>query len=437
MTFLFVFLIITFFLLTASKCLERFHVPSIIAMMLVGIVMGPHGLDFIKSFLGVLGRPDKILQVNYAIEVFNILGLIFIMVLAGFEMDPLIVRRERKSISTLSIFSIVATLAAGVAVALYLRLDYIGLILFTSLYCSHSVGIAFTLIKDLRIEKTRFGISILGTTMVADVISIIILSLSVGLKGQASKEAVNGGLSIFSLLNFGQNTVAFISVFLLFITGYVFLSFFVAPGFIRKLASHYKSVTLHSPLFFLLIILIFIFVGEFLGINLVVGAFIAGISISLSRVLHRFEEMDKILSNIGYGIFVPFMFFYIGSQTQIQSLFQVSNLVNTIVICLGLILSKTISGYAAMRISGFDRVQSLSAGLMIVPQLTATLAAADIGRTLNIISQDIFTSVVVMSIVTTIPIPIILQWLMKKYKPSFQYVDIQLPNIPEEQEPVI
>ena len=99
---------------------------------------------------------------------------------------------------------------------------------------------------------------------------------------------------------------------------------------------------------------------------------------------------------------------------------------------LGLVASKMFSGFAAMRICGFNNAQGVAAGLMTVPQLSATLAAAAIGKDLGLLSENFFNAIIILSIVTTLPIPSLVRAVLACNKKSFEETDYQVPDVVKE-----
>ena len=170
-----------------------------------------------------------------------------------------------------------------------------------------------------------------------------------------------------------------------------------------------------------------VLVGEVLGINLVVGAFVAGLSLApfiqrRERIMlfHKFE-------GIGYGFLIPFLFVSIGMETDFSILFAADNFAGNMTIIvltvLGLIGSKIISGYSALRICKYPGSQAFCAGLMTVPQLSATLAAASIGKELGMLDANFFNAVIILSIVTTLPIPTLVRLIIERIKTPFEPLD--------------
>ena len=85
-----------------------------------------------------------------------------------------------------------------------------------------------------------------------------------------------------------------------------------------------------------------------------------------------------------------------------------------------------------MRSCGFNNPQSLAAGLMTVPQLSATLAAAAIGKDLGLLNDNFFNAIIILSIVTTLPIPSLVRLVLSCNKSSFEETDVQVPDVVKE-----
>ena len=181
----------------------------------------------------------------------------------------------------------------------------------------------------------------------------------------------------------------------------------------------------------LMVIMITVLAGEFLGINMVVGAFIAGLA--LARLVKHSEGDIPLLArfeSIGYGLLIPFLFISIGMESNFRAFANVGNISIIILTVLGLVVSKIASGWIAMRLSGFGNRQGLCAGLMTVPQLSATLAAAAVGKDLGMLDDNFFNAIIILSIITTIPIPTLVRLIIERSGVKFaQEKDYPVPEV--------
>lgn len=429
--FLILFMILITLMAVMPLFLSRFKIPQVISLLIVGMVIGPNGLDLIEtlapalSFLG--GNPKMIEENSFTlINSLGSLGLLFLMTLAGMEADFKLIRSSRRPVVALSVLTFLLPAISGFLVYGYFRAeDFPGKLLYASLFASHSVGIVFPIIRELKITKTIFGSAVLISTVITDVASIVLLAVSVQMK----KVSVESGglqksLSLFDYVDPSIFGSFFTVVFLLIVLLYFCLVLYLVPkagDLIFRVLNNGEDMIMTC---FIFLILAVVLAGEFLGINLVVGAFLAGLG--LSRVMqdpryntaldvfHKFE-------GIGYGFLIPFLFISIGMKTDLRMLFESMNNVSIILLTVcGLVGSKVFSGWLALRLCGFSHLKGLCAGVMTVPQLSATLAAAAIGKELGMLDNNFFNAIIVLSIVTTLPVPNLVRWMIEHYHLRFR-----------------
>ncbi len=429
--FLILFMILITLMAVMPLFLSRFKIPQVISLLIVGMVIGPNGLDLIGklapalSFLG--GNPKMIEENSFTlINSLGSLGLLFLMTLAGMEADFKLIRSSRRPVVALSVLTFLLPAISGFLVYGYFRAeDFPGKLLYASLFASHSVGIVFPIIRELKITKTIFGSAVLISTVITDVASIVLLAVSVQMK----KVSVESGglqksLSLFDYVDPSIFGSFFTVVFLLIVLLYFCLVLYLVPkagDLIFRVLNNGEDMIMTC---FIFLILAVVLAGEFLGINLVVGAFLAGLGLSRvmqdSRyntaldVFHKFE-------GIGYGFLIPFLFISIGMKTDLRMLFESMNNVSIILLTVcGLVGSKVFSGWLALRLCGFSHLKGLCAGVMTVPQLSATLAAAAIGKELGMLDNNFFNAIIVLSIVTTLPVPNLVRWMIEHYHLRFR-----------------
>lgn len=418
--------------------LRRIQVPSVIALLLVGMLIGPTGigLDLINllsnalSFLGTPGAETETARqtaehFSSLVNSLGSLGLVMLMSLAGMEADFNLINSVRKPVVLLSIMTFLVPACAGYWVYSYFRPDDLpGKLLYASLFASHSVGIVFPVIRELNLTRTRFGASVLISTVITDIASIILLAVSVQLFRQhqgISHMVVNNTLSIFDHLDSSLFANSFIPVFLAIVLVYLVASIFIVNYIGKRLLKLFHPGEDMLITIMLLVILATVLVGELFGINLVVGAFIAGLG--LARVARsRGMLLFRRFESIGYGFLIPFLFVSIGMKTDFTVFGASGNLAIVLFTVFGLIASKLGSGFVAMRYCGFGSSASLAAGLMTVPQLSATLAAAAIGQEMGIIDQNFFNAIIILSIVTTLPVPNLVRWIISRSGEHFHEV---------------
>lgn len=420
-TFLILFLILIALAAIVPQALRRYHIPHVISLLLVGILIGPNAFDLIGLLATHFARGYPVPQMLATVDGIGMLGLIFLMALAGMEVDLDIVRREKSAVAWLSIVTFAIPAVAGYCVyAVFRPDDMIGKLMYASLFASHSVGVVFPVIREMKISQTRFGVAVLASTVITDMASLILLALCVQLKRHQVPAEITS-ISIFDHIPPESLGAAFLPLFLIVVLGYVLLSFWLVPKLGGKLLGKFHDGDEAQITFFLLTVLFVVFVGELIGVSVVVGAFVAGMGLARVKAILRDERaLHKRLERIGYGLIIPFLFLSIGMQTDPGLLWAGGSSVAVIVLTVvGLVASKVFSGWLAMRLSGFGNDKGLCAGLMTVPQLSATLAAAAIGKELGILDEQFFNAIVLLAVLTTLPAPILVKLIISRRKITF------------------
>ena len=130
----------------------------------------------------------------------------FMMMLAGMEADFKMIREAKKPLILLSILTFLIPAISGFLIYQYFKTDdFPGKLLYASLFASHSVGIVFPVIRELKLTNSRFGAAVLISTVITDIASIILLAVSVQLKkieGTVVLDNVRKTLSIFDYIDY-------------------------------------------------------------------------------------------------------------------------------------------------------------------------------------------------------------------------------------------
>jgi Kef-type K+ transport system membrane component KefB len=417
------------------QMLRRFHVPGVVSILLIGILIGPNGIDLIRKLNHFLGRGYPTDQLYLVVEAMGLLGLVFLMALAGMEVNLRILLSERKAVGWLSLltFSIPA-LAGYLVYSLFEPQDGIGKWVYASLFASHSVGIVFPIIRELKVMKTRFGVAVLASTVITDIASLILLAVCIQLKRHQIPSRVTGSISIFDHIDPTILGPWFIVTFIAVVLSYIGLSLWLVPVAARTIFDRLHPHDDTRLTFFLMGVLAVVFLGELIGVSIIVGAFIAGMAVVRAPTFHdKGHILHKKIEGAGHGVLIPFLFLTIGMKTDMGILFSAwENSAIVLATVVGLVVSKVGSGWLAMWLSGFTHKKGLCAGLMTVPQLSATLAAAAVALELDMIRPEFFNGIVCLSIATTIPVPMLVHLLITKGNIQFDEIwDIQPEAIAE------
>ncbi len=163
------------------------------------------------------------------------------------------------------------------------------------------------------------------------------------------------------------------------------------------------------------LLVILAFVSETVGFHSIVGAFIAGLIIS--ELTHRASLLDKKLSSFGYGFFIPFFFIIVGSKIDIPQLFSNLNNIEILFAIIGVgIFSKVIGVFFSSKLIKLNTRESLSMGFIHSARLSLIIAVGEIGFSLGLINETLFSSFVILAIISAILGPVIAKVLLFKKK---------------------
>ncbi len=378
--------------------LQRFKLkalPVVVAEIIAGIFVGKSGFNIIE--------PDIWLQV------LSTLGFIFLMFLSGLEIDFSIFKQKGKKNTTNEpntfqaasiIFLFIFILSYALSL-LFVWLGFVDNAMFMTLIISTiSLGVVVPTLKENNLGKTAIGQIILLVAVIADLVTMILLAVFVGLNSES-------GQSMWLLL-----------LLLLFGAGIVI--YFVAKRFknIPYLDSlKAGSVQIDTRAVFALI-LILVGLSESVGAENILGAFLAGVLVSL---LSPNEDMVEKLDSIGYGFFIPIFFVMVGVNLEVWSIFkEPSSMLMIPILIVGLFISKLLPSLVLRK--WYPRNIVLGSAILLTSTLSLVIAAAQIGEKLEIISPSLSASLILSAVITCIFAPIL-------FKKMFPKVETPKPKV--------
>ncbi len=358
----------------SSTLLRKLHFPWVAALVIGGILIGPHGLGIFT--------PDA--TINFISE----LGLIFLMFMAGLEVKLSEFKKSGSQLFLLSLVNGLVPFVVGVAIAYYYGYSSLTLLLLGTVFVSSSVAVVIPTLEANDLFNLRIGKAVMITSIIQDVISLIMLSILL----RSIKPVSNLPFYFFYPALF----VAMVSLR------------FLLPkiqSFVSSLTP--KNDTFQDQLrsvFFVLVGTVLIF--ELLGLHPITGGFFAGLV--LSETIDD-EVLKAKIRALSYGFFIPTFFVYIGTQTDISLIFDVGeSLPLILLVVFGSIFSKLFSGWLGAWLVGFNLSEGLFFGASSVPQLSTTLAVAYTAKSVGLMDDKLITSLVVLSMVSTLVGPFLM-----------------------------
>lgn len=362
--------------------------PVVVAEILMGIVIG-------NSFLNIVER-DSILNI------LSTLGFIFLMFLSGLEIDFKAFKKDKRArqgqnddessipghlnlaLTVFAFIMIISILLAYVFKWLGLVDDVLLMVIIIS---TISLGVVVPTLKEMNIMRTTIGQFILLVAVLADLVTMILLTVYGAINGQ------------------GGSTIWLIGILVVFTAiSYILGVQFKRMSFLQKLMDGTTQIGIRTV--FALIILL-VALAEGVGAENILGAFLAGVVVSL---LNPDEEMVEKLDSFGYGFFIPIFFIMVGVDLNIPSLIKEPKLLIIIpILIVAFIISKLIPVMFIRR--WFDMKTTIASAFLLTSTLSLVIAAAKISERLNAISAETSGILILSAVITCVFVPIIFKKL--------------------------
>lgn len=393
---------------------QRLGQPAVVGEILAGILLGPSLLSGLFPVVGEWIVPHTQVQ-GYLLEVVSLFGAMFLLLMTGLETDLQLIRRQARTALGASLGGIVVPFATGYVLGLYIPEDLLAkpdrpvvfaLFLATAMSIS-AIPVIAKVLMDLNLMRRDVGQAIIAAGMTDDAIGWMLLSVVLGL---ASGEATNAGTVLWSV---GK------------VLGFVALSFTAGRWVVRHALNYVQDRAVsHHRILSLVVILTFAWgaVSMALGLEAMLGAFMMGILFGQmprlpSRVFHGVEQMAM-------AIFAPVFFAVAGLKVDIRTLAE-PRLIGIALLVIGVAcFGKIVGGYAGARILGRrDHWTALSFGVGMNARGAMEIIIASIGLSMGLLTQEMFSIIVVMAITTSLLAPPALRWTLSHVRPGRQEME--------------
>lgn len=361
-----IFTLVLVIILLSPIVLRKLRIPSIIGLIIAGIIVGPHGLNLLLR--------------DSSIILFGTVGLLYIMFLAGLEIDMVQLRKSRyKSILFgLLTFSIPQTLGTIIAYH-YLNFNLPTSILLASMFASHTL-LTYPIISRLRIAKAEAVTVAIGGTLITDTLALLILSVIV----QVHKD---------------QITLIFIIKVLLMSVVFGLFVFWVIPKVAKWFFRTFEGESYSHFVFVLAIVFMCAFIAKLAYLEAIIGAFLAGIV--LKDLIPENSALMNRLQLVGNTLFIPFFLIGTGMIVDLKVLFlEPSSLKVALVMVVIATTAKWLAAYITQQILGYSVSERNIIFGLSNSQAAATLAAVTIGYELGIFDDNVLNGTILMIIVT-------------------------------------
>lgn len=360
------FLVLFTVVLLGPLLVERARIPGIIGLLVGGWAIGPHGLGLIGA--GSTTVPEL-----------GQLGLLYLMFVAGLELDLGILRRYRKAAATFGLLTFFLPFLAGTAVGWGLGWAPAAALLLGSLVASHTL-ICYPQLRDAGLGSDPAVASAVGATVLTDTIALVVLAAVAGSQtGEGSLAAVLGEVAV--------------GLVVLGVVGMVVLPRLAAFTFSRW-GTDRAARFLIAVISFLLMAA----VAEVFGIEGIVGAFFAGLA--LNRLVPNAGPSMHQIEFFGSAVFIPVFLVSVGLLLDPAVMFTGETLGVAGLICLACLGGKAAAAALTGPMLGFSRGQVAAAFALSAPQAAATLAATLVGFDIGLFGTTTVNAVLLLILVS-------------------------------------
>ncbi|MCA1509984.1 cation:proton antiporter [Bradyrhizobium sp. NBAIM01] len=378
-----------------GEIMMRVGQPSVIGELLAGIILGPSLLGWIWPEAQAAIFPNAPEQKAMIAGIAQF-GILLLLLLTGMETDLKLVRKVGRAAIAISIAGIVVPFACGFALGEFLPDALLpnpqerlvaSLFMGTALSIS-SVKIVAVVVREMNFMRRNVGQIIVATAVIDDTIGWIIIAVIFSLASQ-------GSLDIASVTKSVLGTLAFLAV-----------SFTIGRRLVFQLI-RWANDNLVSAAAVISVILLLMsvmaMITHLIGVHTVLGAFVAGILVGESPILTR--QIDERLRGLISSFFMPVFFGLAGLSADLTVLRDPNLLMLTGLLVVIASVGKFGGAFVGGTVGGLNGRESLALASGMNARGSTEVIIATIGLSIGVLSQNLFTMIVTMAIVTTMAMP--------------------------------
>ena len=378
----------------AGALTARVGLPFVLGELLAGVILGPTLLNIwgLSWFLPA-SAPGSV-AVAVVFKVLAQVGVVLLMFVAGLETDVAMMRSAVAPAFWAATGGVILPMVGGALLSRKFGFTWPQAIFIGTILTATSVTITAQTLMNLRQLRSKAGSTILGAAVIDDVLGLIVLSLVIALTPQIASGAAISWRSL--LLTLGKMLLCLVTLFWWGppLTRWVFRQ-------AAKLHGHHKEVAAGLILAFLLA-----FNAEWLGgMAAITGAYLAGLFVAATPAR---EKVAQEIHPMIHSFFGPIFFVSIGLEVNARHL--AGGIEFFILLLLIAIVGKIAGCGLGAFACGFDKRESLVVGVGMIPRGEVGLITASLGFAAGLVSQNVYTQVVILVLTTTLITPVLLRF---------------------------
>ena len=361
----------------------RINQSAVIGEILVGLIIGP-------SLLGIITYTDFVASIAH-------LGAVILLFVVGLEFRLREIFNFKYSV--IALVGVIVPWIGGYLIATAFGYGFGSAIFVGTALTATSIAITANVLKEMGKLQTDAAKAIIGAAVIDDVLSLLALSVS--------EQIVSGAFSLASTFGIFAIAAAFL------IAGAYIGIKFLSPLLERidrsRIAAKFPELAF---IFAMMLAFLYAMVAELIGLSAIVGSFLAGMTLEGTRIVHSksYKEGAEYL----HIIFASIFFVSLGILADFHALtWGVIGFLAALTLVA--VVTKVIGCYIPAKLQGFSHKDASIIGWGMSPRGEVAMIVALIGLNAGLIQQDIYVSLVLMSLLTTIITPIILRnWLYRQ-----------------------
>lgn len=365
------FSILLLIILFSPIILRKVKIPALIGLIISGVIIGPNGFQLIS---------EANMKTGF-VNMFAKIGLLYIMFMAGLELDMQEFKRYRNKSLTFGALTFFIPLLLGYPICRFaLELNEIASLLTASMFATHTL-VAYPIISKFGISKMEAVAIAIGGTILTDTAVLIILAVISG--------SDNGVINTSVLVHLAI-TLSIFSV----------IMFWGVPRVSKWFLSKLESEKSSQFIYVLSILFFAAFLAEVAGIEGIIGAFVAGLV--MNRLIPHSSSLMNRIEFIGNALFIPFFLISIGMVVNVKELtsdpwaWAVAGILSAFAI-----FSKFMAALITQLIFKLSRPERQIIFGLSTAHAAATLAVINVGYTMGILSIEIVNGTVILILITS------------------------------------
>lgn len=373
-----IFFIVLVIILLSPVVLNRFKIPHIIGLIVAGVVIGPHGLN-------VLAR-------DMSFELFGQVGILYIMFLAGIEIDMFNLKRNLKKGLVFGLLSFLFPMIVGTLASVYiLHMNWVTSILLASMYASHTL-ISYPIVARFGLTKSPAVLIAVVGTIISVIGALLVLAGAVNVHH-------TGEFSWGDLLRLFLELALYCVVIL-----------YTYPRITRWFFKNYSD-NVTQYIFVMAMVFLASWFAQIIELEAVLGAFFAGLV--LNRYVPNASPLMNRIEFVGNALFIPYFLIGVGMMIDVKVISNANTLYVAANMIIVAIIGKWVAAWLAQKIYGMNGVARRMMFGLTTAHTAVALAVVTIGYNMimpdgsRMMDETVLNGTVLMILITCAIAPIV------------------------------